>query len=69
MLGGYAARNDFDRLVLVAPAVMLGDLRRALQPQVLEKVVAEVDKDLTKIPTHDVLAHINDVLVGTANGA
>ena len=46
MLGGYAARNDFDRLVLVAPAVMLGDLRCALQPQVLEKVVAEVDKDL-----------------------
>ena len=70
MLGGYAARNDFDRLVLVAPAAMLGDLRRALQPQVLEKVVAEVDKDLTKIPTHNVLAHINDVLVGTrCNGA
>ena len=42
----------------------LGDLRRDLQPEVLGKVVAEIDKDLTKIPTHDVLSHIDDVLVG-----
>ena len=64
MLGDYAFRNDFDRLVIVAPAPMLGDLRRVLQPEVLGKVVAEIDKDLTKIPTHDVLSHIDDVLVG-----
>ena len=64
MLGDHAFRNDFDRLVIVAPAPMLGDLRRVLQPEVLGKVIAEVDKDLTKIPTHDVLSHIDDVLVG-----
>ena len=33
MLGDYAVRNDFDRLVIVAPAPMLGDLRRVLQPR------------------------------------
>lgn len=44
----------FDRLVLVAPPKVLGDLREALSPRVKDKVVAEVGKDLSKTPDHDV---------------
>jgi protein required for attachment to host cells len=41
---------------------MLGDLRRFLQPHVRERVVAEIDKDLTKTPSSQILSHIENVI-------
>ena len=61
-LGDYAASKSFDRLVIVAPPAMLGDLRKVISPSVREKIVAEVDKDLTKVPNGEILNHINDVI-------
>jgi protein required for attachment to host cells len=41
---GHAQR--FQALVVVAPPRMLGDLRAALHPEVAQRVVGEVPKDL-----------------------
>ena len=44
-----AKENAFDRLVLVAAPQTLGELRKVLSKPVHARVVAEVDKDLTKM--------------------
>lgn len=61
-LGNYAASKSFDRLVLVAPPTMLGELRKALPPDAREKVAAEIDKDLTHVGDDDIPSHIEDVI-------
>lgn len=49
-LGEALRSNSYDRLVLIAAPRMLGDLRKALSESVHSRVVAEVNKDLTKLP-------------------
>lgn len=56
------AQKMFDRLVVVAPPVTLGDLRGSLSEPVKAVVVAEVAADLTKVPNSEVPGHLNDVL-------
>ena len=56
------AENAFDRLILVAPPVTLGDLRAALSKPVRERVSAEIDNDLTKIPVEELPSHLASVL-------
>ncbi len=58
ILADCHGKHEFDRLVVVAPPVMLGDLRQALGAEVRKAVVAEINKDLTKIPNDEVLRHI-----------
>lgn len=41
--------DDFDRLVLFAAPRMLGDLRDAMTESVRKFIIAEIDKDLTKL--------------------
>lgn len=54
-----ALRNDsYDRLVLIAAPGMLGNLRHAIGRNVLDRIVAEVDKDLTKMPEHELQAEL-----------
>jgi len=55
--------GSYDRLVIVATPVTLGDLRKVLAPKVAAKVTGEVDKDLTKTPNSEVAHHIEAVLV------
>jgi protein required for attachment to host cells len=55
--------GSYERLVIVAAPVTLGDLRKVLAPQVAAKIPGEVNKDLTKIPNGDVAHHLEDVLV------
>jgi protein required for attachment to host cells len=62
MLADYSARESFDRLVVVAPATMLGNLRKMIKPQVREKIVAEIDKDLTQVPTNEIASHVEHVI-------
>lgn len=45
-------------LVIVAPPHILADLRRALHTDVKARVVAEIDKDLTKHPVWEIERHI-----------
>lgn len=56
------AENAFDRLVLVAPPVTLGDLRAAISKPVRERVSAELDKDLTNTPVEELPKHLATVL-------
>ena len=64
MLDEQAARNSFDRLVIVAPPQMLGDLRAALSPNVRDKVDVELAKDLTHMRDHELMPLLVDVLAG-----
>jgi protein required for attachment to host cells len=57
-----ANQHRFDRLVLVAAPNALGDLRGLLPKTVQSKVVAEIDKDLTNIPTRDLGRHLDEHL-------
>ena len=45
-------------LVIAAPAKTLAELRRVLHADVKAKVIAEIDKDFTKIPVWEIEKHI-----------
>jgi protein required for attachment to host cells len=62
LLDDAVDRNAFDRLVLVAPPRMLGDLRAALAPKTRALVQGELDKDLTHVPLHELPSHLANVI-------
>jgi protein required for attachment to host cells len=62
MLADHSAKDAFDRLVVVAPPAMLGNLRKMINPEVRNKIVAEIDKDLTRIPNNEIASHIENVI-------
>lgn len=49
-----AHAGRFSSLILAAPPVTLGDLRKALHKEVADKVVAEFAKDFTNMPSHEI---------------
>ncbi len=56
-------QNSYDRLIIVAPPVTLGDLRTTISERVRALVAGEVAQDLTKIPNSEVAGHLKDVLI------
>jgi protein required for attachment to host cells len=54
-----ALDKQFDRLILAAPPRTLGILRKALSGHATERVIAELDKDLTKASRDDLAAQID----------
>ncbi|HEV7345843.1 MAG TPA: host attachment protein [Devosia sp.] len=52
----------FDRLVIAAAPIALGDLRKALSPQLKKLVVAELNKDLTNLPTAQLDQHFDGII-------
>jgi len=52
----YSAAHSgrYSKLILAAPPMIMGDLRKALHKEVSDKVIAEVSKDLTKMPPHEI---------------
>jgi protein required for attachment to host cells len=57
-----AVLRQFDQLVLVAPSRAMPILRDTLSPQARLRLVATVRKDLTKVPDHEIAAHIGGVI-------
>jgi protein required for attachment to host cells len=53
-LGRAADDNRFEKLILVAPPNTLATLRKKLDAKTAERVVAEIDKDLTKHPVPEI---------------
>jgi len=53
-LGRAADGNQFEKLILVAPPNTLATLRKKLDAKTTERVVAEIDKDLTKHPVPEI---------------
>jgi len=49
-----AHRGDFERLVIAAPPTVLGEMRKKLHKEVVQRVVAEVPKTLTGHPVYDI---------------
>jgi hypothetical protein len=47
---------SFDRLVLVAPAPVLGEFRHALDAPT--KLMTQLQRDLTKVPDADLKEHL-----------
>ena len=45
-------------LIIVAPPRALADLRKSFHDDVKSKIVAEIDKDLTKHPVYDIEKHL-----------
>jgi protein required for attachment to host cells len=46
--------GDISALVVVAPPKTLAELRSAFSPSLRGKIIAEVNKDLTKHPVHEI---------------
>jgi protein required for attachment to host cells len=57
-VGERQAASSFDRLVVVAPAVTMGDLRAAWSDKVKAAIVAELVADLTRTPVNELPAHL-----------
>ncbi len=59
MVSKAAEENDYDRLVIAAPPATLGRLRDALSPKARERVIEEINKDLTHVRDQDVTNHLS----------
>jgi protein required for attachment to host cells len=51
-------RGQFDQLMLVAPPGVLTELKEKLAKPVADLVVKDLQKDLTKVPDHDLTEHL-----------
>lgn len=54
--------QKFDRLIVVAPPGMLGDLRSAMSARIAGLVYGELNKDLTHINEQELPGHLTDLL-------
>lgn len=54
-----AHRGDYAQLVIAAPPMIMGDLRKAMHKEVSDKVVAEISKDLTNMPPLEIERNIS----------
>ena len=49
-----AHRGDFDRLVIVAPPLVIGEMRKELHKEVEARLIGEITKTLTNHSVHDI---------------
>ncbi len=54
--------KTFDQLVVIAAPRMLGDLRAAFGENIRKLVCAEIDKDLTKLPVHELADRVGEII-------
>jgi protein required for attachment to host cells len=59
-----SARNAFEQLVLVAPAHTLRELRGRLDGSTSAKIVGTLQKDLTRVPDHELAGHLEEWVLG-----
>ena len=62
MLEDGLNQGRFDGLVLVAPPRALGQLRDELSSFLRDKVSAELTKDLTQTPLHELPQHLGGIM-------
>lgn len=55
--------KKFQSLIIIAPAKILGEIRKDLTKAVHEKIKAEIAKDLTKMNDKDILTYLNEIIV------
>ena len=49
-----AHRGDFKKVILVAPPVVLGEMRKAMHKEVADRIASEVPKTLTNHPVPEI---------------
>ena len=54
MLKARALRNEFDKLIVVAPPKALGELRKNYHKEVEARLIGEIAKDMTNRPTDEI---------------
>lgn len=59
-----AAKGAFDKLVLVAPPVALGTVRKEIGAQLKPKIVKEISADYVKKPVADIAKAVQKALEG-----
>lgn len=57
-LAAEHGRGAFDQLMLVAPPGVLTELKQKLAKPIADLVVKDLQKDLTKVPDHDLTEHL-----------
>ena len=55
-------QGAFDRLVIAAAPIALGDIRKAISANVRNTIVAELNKDLTNLPTAQLDQHLDGII-------
>ena len=58
----------FDRLVIAAEPRMLGTIRHTLPQSLKQRLIAEFDKDLTKLPAEALYSALRELNIGHAVG-
>ena len=58
MLERTVRERGVETLIVVAPPRALADLRKAFHPEVKKRIIAEIDKDLTKHPIDQIEKHL-----------
>jgi protein required for attachment to host cells len=61
ILADGLSQNAYERLIIAASPVMLGDLRQAISDKVRATIIGEFPHDLTKIPNSEIAAHLQPV--------
>ncbi|WP_372613255.1 host attachment protein [Aquicoccus sp.] len=54
--------GGYDRLLIAAPPAMLGALRDEMSEKLKSVLLADLDKDLTKLPLADLPGHLEDII-------
>ena len=49
-----AHKGEFDELIIVAPPMVLGELRKEFHQEVSNRIIGEIDKDLTNHPVDQI---------------
>ncbi|HSR56149.1 MAG TPA: host attachment protein [Alphaproteobacteria bacterium] len=57
-----AVEDAFDKLVVIAPPRVLGNLRQVLNDQATTRLAGEIGKDLTQVPVQDLGPYLEDLV-------
>lgn len=63
-LAAEAAAGAFDQIVIAAPPVALGELRRHVTPELAKRIVKEIAADYVKMPVADITKAVAKALQG-----
>lgn len=62
MLDEHCGKGAYNRLVIAAAPIALGDIRKSLTPAVKKTILAELPKDLTNLPTAQLDKHLDGII-------
>lgn len=51
-------QDAYEEIILIAPPLVLGELRKHITKNSHEKIVLEINKDLTKLPLHELQPYV-----------